>query len=58
MTDTDLFQLELINADILEQKKGMLKEMQIRETKSNPLKCCSFCPATMQTMCTAFKWWK
>lgn len=51
-----LLQLDLINADILEQKKGMLKEMQIKETKSNPLKCCSFCPGTIQTMCAAFKW--
>lgn len=51
---TGLFQLDLIKADILEQK--MLKEMQIEETKSNLLKCCSSCPGTIQTMCAAFKW--
>lgn len=32
------FQLDLINTDILEQRNGMSKEMQIRETKSNPFK--------------------
>lgn len=30
MTDANMLQLELINKDILEQKKAMLKETQIR----------------------------
>ena len=33
VTRSGLHQLELITADVLEQKKGMLREMQIKETK-------------------------